>query len=64
MTYPDAGLFKEVTSENAVVALRQAIKEFGTLATILSDSGSCFVGRDGRKSLPAPGLRPSLRTIC
>ena len=46
-----ARLFKEATSENAVVALRQAIREFGTPATILSDNGSCFVGRGGRKKL-------------
>ena len=46
-----ARLFKEATSENAVVALRQAIREFGTPATILSDNGSCFVGRGGRKNL-------------
>ena len=44
-----ARLFKEATSENAVMALRQAIEEFGTPATILSDNGSCFVGRGGRK---------------
>ncbi len=44
-----ARLFKEATSDNAVMALRQAIKEFGTPATILSDNGSCFVGRGGRK---------------
>ena len=44
-----ARLFKEATSENAVIALRQAIKEFGTPVTILSDNGSCFVGRGGRK---------------
>ena len=46
-----ARLFKESPSENAVVALRQAIKEFGTHATVLSDNGSCFVGRGGRKKL-------------
>ena len=44
-----ARLFKEAMSENAVMALRQAIKEFGTPATILSDNGSCFIGRGGRK---------------
>ena len=44
-----AMVFKEATSENAVIALRQAIKGFGTPATILSDNGSCFVGRGGRK---------------
>ena len=37
-----ARLFKEATSENAVMALRQAIKEFGTPATILSDNGSAL----------------------
>ena len=42
-------LFKEATSENAVVVLRQAIKEFETPTAILSDNGSCFVGRGGRK---------------
>ena len=44
-----AGLFSQATSENAVLILRQAIKRFGTPATILSDNGSCFVGvrRDG-----------------
>ena len=44
-------LFKEATSENAVVALKQAIREFGTPATILSDNRSCFVGRGGHKKL-------------
>ena len=42
-------MFKEATSENAVVVLRQAVGRFGVPATILSDSGSCFVGRGGRK---------------
>ena len=46
-----ARLFKEATSENAVVALKQAIREFGTPATILSDNGSCFIGRGGHKKL-------------
>ena len=45
-------VFTQATSENAVLALRDAIKRFGTPATILSDNGSCFVGRGGRK---APG---------
>ena len=44
-----AALFKDATSHNAVLALRGAIKQFGTPATILSDDGSCFVGRGGRK---------------
>lgn len=44
-----AGLFKEATSENAVLVLREAVQQFGTPATILSDNGSCFVGRGGRK---------------
>ncbi len=44
-----AALFREATSENAVTVLRQAVSRFGTPATILSDNGSCFVGRGGRK---------------
>ena len=44
--------------------LRQAVGRFGVPATILSDNGSCFVGRGGRKRRQAPGLRPSLRTSC
>ena len=44
-----AALFKEATSENAVTVLRQAISNFGTPATILSDNGSCFIGVGGRK---------------
>ncbi len=39
-----AALFTEATPENVVAVLRQAIKRFGTLATILSDNGFCFVG--------------------
>ena len=31
-------------SENSVAVLKEAIKEFGIPATILSDNGSCFVG--------------------
>ena len=42
-------LFKEATSENAVTVLRQAVGRFGVPATVLSDNGSCFVGRGGRK---------------
>ena len=44
-----AALFKEATSENAAILLRQAVGRFGTPATILSDNGSCFVGAGGRK---------------
>ncbi len=44
-----AAMFREATSENAVIVLRQAVSRFGTPATILSDNGSCFVGRGGRK---------------
>ena len=54
-----ARLFKEATSENAVTALRQAIGELGTPATVLSDNGSCFVGRGGRKK-PAGTWTPTL----
>lgn len=49
-----AALFEEVTSENAVLVLRQAVGRFGVPATILSDNGSCFVGRGGRKKLTGP----------
>ncbi len=57
ITYPDdasrcvtgAALFNEATSFNAVAVLRQAVDRFGAPATILSDNGSCFVGRGGRK---------------
>ncbi len=44
-----AALFREATSENAVIVLQQAISRFGIPATILSDNGSCLVGRGGRK---------------
>ena len=54
-----ARLFNEAMSENAAVALRQAIKEFGTPATILSDNGSCFVGRGDSKK-PAGAWTPTL----
>ena len=49
-----ARIFTQATSENAVLALRDAIGRFGTPATILSDNGSCFVGRGGRRNAP-PG---------
>ena len=42
-------LFREATPENAVTVLRQAVGRFGMPATILSDNGSCFVGRGGRR---------------
>ena len=41
-----ARLFKEITSDNAVIVLRDVIKKFGTPATILSDNSSCFVRID------------------
>ena len=40
-----ARLFMDATSENAVIALRDAIAAFGKPDTILSDNGACFVGR-------------------
>ncbi len=54
-----AALFGEATSENAVMVLRQAVDRFGVPATILSDNGSCFVGRGGRKR-PAGSWTPTL----
>ena len=44
-----AAPFREATYENAVIVLRRAISLFGAPATILSDNGSYFVGRSGRK---------------
>ena len=52
-------LFQEATSGNAVAVLRQAVGRFGVPATILSDSGSCFVGRGGRKK-PTGNWTPTL----
>ncbi len=56
-----AGLFKEATSENVVVVLRQATAQFGAPATILSDNGKCFVGArsSSKKSPPKGGWRPT-----
>ena len=50
-----ARVFTQATSENAVLALRDAIGRFGTPATILSGSGPCFVGRNGRKKAAEAG---------
>ncbi len=48
-----ARLFTHATSENAILTLSDAIKQFKVPATILSDNGSCFVGASGRrKSVP------------
>ena len=52
-----AQLFTEATSENAVAVLQNAIKTFGTPATILSDNGSCFVGAAGRYKKGKDGRR-------
>ena len=54
-----AALFREATSANAVAVLRQTIGRFGVQATILSDSGTCFVGRGGRKK-PTGNWTPTL----
>ena len=54
-----AALFGEATSKNAVAVLRQAVGRFGVPATILSDNGSCFVGRGGRKK-PTGTWTPTL----
>ena len=48
-----ARLFTHATFENAVLTLRDAIKQFKVPATILSGNGACFVGAGGRrKSIP------------
>ena len=52
-----AGLFSQAASENAVVVLRQAIRQFGTPATVLSDNKSCFVGV--RKGSPKGSWKPT-----
>ena len=44
-----AALFKEATSENAAIALHQAVSMFGVPVAILSDNDSCFVSRGNRK---------------
>ncbi len=58
-----AGLFREATSENVVVVLRQAVAQFGAPATILSDNGKCFVGARSdpkkRKNPPKKGWTPT-----
>ena len=61
-----AALFWEATSANAVAVLRQAIGRFGVQATILSDNGTCFVGRGGEdaRDLQATGRPPCLRMNC
>ena len=62
-----AALFNDATSDNAVTALRDAVTRFGAPATILSDNGSCFVGRGGRKKqtgswTPTPVRERAART--
>ena len=48
-------VFTQATSENAVLALRDAVGRFGVPATILSDNGKCFVGaRSDPKRRKAP----------
>ena len=54
-----AALFTKATSENAVTVLRHAVDRFGVPATILSDNGSCFVGRGGRRK-PTGSWTPTL----
>ena len=55
----EAALFREATSKNAVIMLRQTISRFGVPATILSDNGSCFVEARGRKK-PKNSWMPTL----
>lgn len=52
-----AGLFGQATTGNGVPVLRQAIRRFGTPATILSDNGSCFVGV--RRGNPKGSWKPT-----
>ena len=46
--------------ENAVMPPRLAIGRFGRPASIPSDSGPCFVGRNGRKKGPMGTWRPTV----
>ncbi len=52
------GVFERATSENAVLVLRKAIKEFGTPAQVLSDNGSCFTS--ARRGTPRGSWTPTL----
>ncbi len=54
-----AGMFREATSENAVAVLREAAKRFGAPAAMLSDNGSCFVGRRGRRKAREGSWQPT-----
>ena len=53
-----ARVFTQAPSENAVLALRDAMERFGTSATILSDNGACFVGQGGRRN-PKKAWKPT-----
>ncbi len=55
-----AALFEHATSENATMLLRLAISRFGRPASMLSDNGSCFVGRNGRKKGPTGTWQPTV----
>ena len=54
-----ARLFERVSSENAVIALREAIAAFGKPASVLSDNGACFVDRVGRKGASGKRYKPT-----
>ncbi|MDE0265737.1 MAG: DDE-type integrase/transposase/recombinase [Thaumarchaeota archaeon] len=55
-----AALFEHATSENAALLLGPAIRRFGAPAAMLSDNGSCFVGRNGRKKGPMGTRQPTV----
>ena len=52
------GVFEHATSENAVLVLRKAIRQFGTPAQILLDNGSCFTS--ARRGTPRGSWTPTL----
>lgn len=54
-----ARIFTQATSENTVLVLQEAVGRFGTPATILSDNGACFVGRNGRRNAPKEKWKPT-----
>ena len=59
-----ARVFTEAASENAVAVLREVVGRFGTPATMLSDNGSCFVGRGAGRHPQNPGSLLPLRQNC
>ena len=47
-------VFTQAAHGNTMLAPGKAVGRFGTLATMLTDNGSCLVGRNGRRDAPPP----------